>query len=116
VPDRASCIDELDTCFVACEEAYVRLRGGGVAARESSLANALLLAAATSMLIVEALAEHDAGPRESVLLTITADACRECAEECDRDGAHWLTPARDACAGAAAACSLLARGRVANGD
>jgi hypothetical protein len=116
VPDRASCIDELDACFVACEEAYVRLREGGVAARGSALGNGLLLAAATSMLASEALATADAGAREAVLLRLTGEACRACAEDCARDGAHWLAPVRDACVTAAAACEALARGRVANGD
>jgi len=115
VADRSSCIDELDACFVACEEAYVRLREGGVAARDSALGNALLLAAATSMLAAEALATSLDG-RGPLLVSITADACRECTDACDRDGAHWLSPARDACAAAVAACEALAQGKVANGE
>ena len=114
MPDRLSCIDELDACFVACEEAYVHLRGDGVAARADSLANALLLAAATTALAAEALADGASDDRTPVLLGITTRACRECASECERDGAHWLAPARDACETAVAACTALAGGRVPN--
>ncbi|MGE5690746.1 MAG: hypothetical protein ACM33B_09335 [Pseudomonadota bacterium] len=110
----ASSIDELDACFVACEEAYVRLRTRD-APRNGSLGNALLLAAATSTLASESLSAEPDG-RGAVLLDITATACAACAEACERDGAHWLAAAREACLAAAAACREVAQGRVSNGD
>jgi hypothetical protein len=113
VHDHASSIDELDACFVSCEEAYVRLRGRG-AGGDASLANALLLAAATSTLASESVAAAQ-DDRRTVLLGITGIACAACAEACERDGAHWLAAARGACLVAAAACHELVQDPV-SGD